>query len=117
MTESNGTRTLTFYGASDDLFEIEGHRKGEPDEIGSSPRAVVITDCGDGLSGQENEGLQVIATYATDGFEGSVWSIGIAQLDEDIPLPDWPMKWTYQGYSVHLTITTPGTAVVRRAKE
>jgi len=28
-------RDLTFYGASDDLFEIEGTKGDEPDEIGA----------------------------------------------------------------------------------
>ncbi len=105
-------RTLKFYGASDDLFECEGTTGNEPDEIGcyDKPAAVVIEAMG-------RVGLQVIASY--DGaHENAVWAIGIAPLDEDIQLPDWPMEWKLgvRGYSTELTITVPDDAVVRLPK-
>ncbi len=100
-------RTLKFYGASDDLFECEGTIGGEPDEIATVDGAVVIEAMG-------GVGLQVTARY--DGaHENGVWAIGITPLDEDIPLPCWPMEWKLggRGYSTELTITVPDDAVVR----
>lgn len=93
-------RTLKFYGVSDDLFEVEGHRKGEPDEISPSQCVKVANDHG---------GLVVSAHYAPGN--AGCWAIGISQLDEDEPLPDWPMTFTTgkpsRGYSVVLNIEVP----------
>lgn len=91
------TKKLKFYGASDDLFEIEGTSLGEPDEIGCYSRTPIVKVCND------LAGLQVIAHYV------GVWSIGIAPLDEDIPLPGWPMEWRLSGlgYSTELTLEVP----------
>ena len=105
-------RTLKFYGASDDLFEVEGTKAGEPDEIGSfnSITAVKIAN--------DHAGLIVVGVYAAHddmpkGMPGC-WTIGICPLDEDIPLPDWQMKWSLSdlGYSPLLAIETPDDARV-----
>jgi len=98
-------RNLAFYGASDDLFEIEGTSKGEPDEVGcfmEKAIAQIITPDG--------EGLHVVAQYAPGDV--ACWSIGLMQLDEDKPIPDWPMRWKAQGYSVRLEIDAPDDARV-----
>lgn len=99
-------RHLIFYGASDDLFEIEGSKAGEPDEI--DPSSAVKIMAGD-------IGLIVVATYAPANAVGC-WAIGICQIEEDQPLPDWPMKFTTGapslGYSVVLTIEAPDDAVM-----
>lgn len=100
-------RTLKFYGASDDLFEIEGTTKDEPDEIGcfNSPVTVWV--------GNEDEGIFITGMYAPNN-SSSCWMIGISQMDEDMPLPDWEMSWGIggRGYSVELTIEVPEGVVV-----
>jgi hypothetical protein len=107
---STATRTLQFYGASDDLFEIEGTIPGEPDEIDcwlgnkGVNAAVEIRD-------ENGHGLRVTAMYAA--FE-AVWNIGVEPLDEDVPIPDWPMKISLsdRGYSTLLAMEVPDTVVV-----
>jgi hypothetical protein len=106
-------RKLTFYGASDDLFEIEGTKGDEPDELGSygSPSVVIV--------GNEQEGLRISAIYGShvEGF-GGCWAIAIGLRDEDEPLPSWPMTWgiSRTGYSVMLVLEVPDDAVVAEAK-
>lgn len=41
--------------------------------------------------------------------------IGVQQLEEDEPIPDWPMSWgvTDRGYSPRLTIDVPDDVEVR----
>jgi len=100
------SRTLQFYGASDDLFEIEGTRAGEPDEIGCFERIAAVKVAND------HAGLFVAALYnppkRPDGLPGC-WTIGICPLEEDVPLPDWPMRWELasNGYSTKLTLEAP----------
>jgi hypothetical protein len=103
-------RTLKFYGASDDLFEIEGTAGAEPDEIGcfDSIPAVKITG--------EDCGMIVVAAYAAlDAMPGGMpgcWAIGICPLDEDVPLPGWDMRWRTEGYSAVLEVDVPDGVVV-----
>lgn len=96
-------RTLKFYGASDDLFEIEGYRGDEPDEIGRKATVCVFD--------RQGNGLVVAASYVHAG----TWAIGIAPLNEDQPLPGWPMKWEAKvpGYTTVLTIEAPDDAVMK----
>lgn len=100
-------RKLKFYGASDDLFEIDGTSGNEPDEIGCYDRPCVVKVSND------HAGLHVVGIYAP-GDGPACWSLGIMQLDEDVPLPDWPMTWSVsgRGYSVALEIDAPDSAVV-----
>lgn len=99
------TRVLKFYGASDDLFEIEGTTKGEPEEIGcyDRPGAVKVYD-------RQGNGLIVTGLYIDPG----VWSIGIAPMEENQPLPGWPHSYgpSARGYSALLTIDAPDDAIV-----
>ncbi len=101
------SRTLKFYGASDDLFEIEGTSGEEPDEIGciDAPCIVEIKTPG-------NEGLMIVGLYAPG--DSACWMMGIAPLDEDIPIPPWPVSFQLQppGYSTLLTITVPDDSIV-----
>jgi hypothetical protein len=101
------TRSLKFYGASDDLFEIEGYQRGEPDEI--SPDSYVKI-----MSGEI--GLIVTAQYTRIGC----WAIGICQIDEDQPIPDWTIFFTTgkpaRGYSVVLNIEAPDDAIMTELK-
>ena len=99
------SRQIEFYGSSDDLFEIDGSRGSEPDEIGcfDRPAAVRVST--------EREGLVVVANYAPISGLGC-WTIGISPIDEDIPLPSWPMTWRTEGYSTLLTLEAPDDALI-----
>lgn len=102
------SRTLKFYGASDDLFEIEGTCGDEPDEVICHETPVVAMVKGG------DEGLCVVAMYAP-GDAAACWSIGIMPLDEyGVPIPSWPMTWrlSEECYSPELTLTVPDDAVV-----
>lgn len=96
-------RTLKFYGASDDLFEIEGTTGSEPDE--RNPGTVEIKDA-------DGNGLRVHCDYAVAA--NGCWMVGVAPLDEDIPIPDWPVSFKLggRGYTAELTMVVPDTAVV-----
>ena len=106
---SDKPRRLKFWGASDDLFECEGTVGGEPDEVGCFDSSTTVR-----IKHTSGAGLHVTGLYAPDGCAGC-WMIGITQLDEDMPLPIWPMHWhapAGRGYSVMLTIDVPaGTTV------
>lgn len=101
-------RTLKFYGVSDDLFECEGTKGSEPDEIGCYDRQVHL------LLQNEHGGLIVVGEYSP-ALNGC-WMVGVTQRDEDDPIPDWPMKFTSgepsRGYSVVLTIEVPDSVAV-----
>lgn len=99
-------RILKFYGVSDDLFEIEGTTGKEPDEInvGGDPVVVEIR--------AEGTGLLVMGHYCRNGC----WAIGIAPIDEDMPLPPWPLHWSAKGYSAHLEIHAPDKAKVAEVR-
>ena len=96
-------RTLRFYGVSDDLVEIEGGIQDEPDEIGSYDAEAVLR-----VADKAGNGLHVHVNYAHGGPAGC-WMVGISQLDEDVPLPAWPMRWGIggRGYSVQLELDVP----------
>ena len=110
------TQKFRFYGSSDDNFCYDvwkGNSWRGEDEIGSDTAAWIIEDFG-------QQGLQVVGIYAgasDAAHEGSVWSVGIAQLDEDVPLPDWPIKFSVHelAYSVALEIEIPDSAKIRAA--
>ena len=96
-------RMLKFYGLSDDLFEIEGTRGDEPDE---RPAGTVEVKDGDG------NGLRVHCDYGVTG--NACWMVGIAPIDDGVPIPNWPMSFRLggRGYSAELTIEAPDSAVV-----
>lgn len=100
-------RQLTFYGASDDLFEIRGSVGEEPDEVGcgDSP-AIAKIEASDGS-------MCVVAHYAPADLL-ACWSIGISPAGEDAPIPSWPIscKLSDNGYSTEMTITVPDDAKV-----
>ena len=100
-------RMLRFYGASDDLFEIEGTRKGEPDEIGCWHRQAIVK-----VKADDDAGLYVFGTYAPGDV--ACWVIGIMNLDDGIDIPIWPMRFetSERKYSPVLVIEAPDDAVV-----
>lgn len=106
-------RELKFYGASDDLFEIEGTSGDEPDEVGCYNRPAVAK-----VSSSSEGELAVVAVYAPGNVAGC-WSIGLMPVDEDVPLPSWQTAWKTggRGYSAELTLTVPDDAVVSMMSE
>lgn len=68
-------------GASDDLVQVRGADGG--DEEYPAYRAWWRTD----VIGPGGEAMQVTALMV-----GEVWHIGVGQVDEAIPFPDWDVK-------------------------
>ena len=98
---------VAFYGASDDLIEIEG--------VKGADEFAVTTAANDKIAGEfiltGGDGqIRIIAIY--DG----VWSFAIAPVDEDVPIPYWPVAHHLHdnGYSVELTIDVAAPATVVR---
>lgn len=89
-------KELRFYGASDDLFECEGAIR---EEIGCFNKPGIYH-----LKSSDGE-MQVVGYYLDSGL----WSVGISQIAEDVPLPAWPVQYQVhdRGYSPLLTIQTP----------
>ncbi|MEG2665143.1 MAG: hypothetical protein RSE33_20415 [Hafnia sp.] len=95
-------KELRFYGASDDLFECEGAIR---EEIGCFNRPGIYH-----LKSAEGE-MQVVGYYLDSGL----WSVGISQISEDVPLPAWPVQYQVHesGYSPLLTIQVPDDTALK----
>ncbi|WP_407226169.1 hypothetical protein [Enterobacter sp. CPE_E1241] len=93
---SDMAKELRFYGASDDLFECEGAIR---EEIGCFNKPGIYH-----LKSAEGE-LLVVGYYLDSGL----WSIGVSQVAENIPLPAWPVTYSIHecGYSPLVTIEVP----------
>lgn len=96
-------KTAKFYGASDDLIEVEGIRGADEFNVyGDGPHMARFN-----LGGM----MRIHAIY--DGC----WSFAVGMVDEEIPLPDWPVRLTSEGYSMVLEIDVPDTVKVFQEKE
>lgn len=85
-------KTLKFQGHSDDIF---GEYKSVEDEEsidGDTPVRIQVGDA-----------LVVYGLYV----DGGVWMVGISQVDDGVPIPDWPMRWKSETYSIVLEIDVP----------
>ena len=103
--------TVTICGASDDRVEVEilgkdGRNDFEADAFDRG-RSIFLTI-------PDETGMRVYAEYSPTDLGGGVWMIGIAQLGENQPIPDWPMKYrtAENGYSPALVIETPESVTV-----
>jgi hypothetical protein len=38
--------------------------------------------------------------------------VGLSQLDEDVPLPNWDISFGWEGYSVRISMVVPNDAEV-----
>lgn len=91
-------KKLKFQGYSDDTF-------GEYKETG-----IDFDNCASGspirfrLDSSEGSML-VVGQYARLGTP--CWVIGIGQVDEDVLIPDWEMRFSSEGYTTVLTMTVP----------
>jgi len=84
-------RTITFYGHSDDIIIWEDSL-GQYDETYKNNLKLLDID---------GNGLKIFAKY--DGC----WGFGINLLDEDIPLPSWPISFSFEGYTTKMSIEVP----------
>lgn len=100
--------TVTFFGFSDDLVDVDGDVAGCDEYAVPYPedrlsfRVRHVAD--DGAAA----GLVVHVRYEQHGC----WSVGVSQLDEDVDLPDWNLRISGSGYSARLSIDVPDGAVV-----
>lgn len=100
-------KRLIFYGASDDLLELDGDMSDEFEAYNGA--AVKLNSlCGEML---------ITAIYAPRCIRAPVWSIGIAPVDEDVPIPDWPITMGASGYSAILTIECPDDIQVEEVRD
>jgi hypothetical protein len=93
---------IRFYGASDDLLEIEGAITEEVSDVNG--RIEVM------LTGPEYGAMFIVAEFSP----GGVWMLGCSQADEDHPLP-WPVRVVPGDtgtchYSVVLVVDAPAGA-------
>lgn len=98
--------TVTICGASDDRVEVE--------ILGEDGRIDFEADAFDRgrsifLRLADGTGMRVYAEYSPTDLGGGVWMIGVAQLGENQPIPDWSMKYrtAENGYSPELIIEAP----------
>lgn len=96
MTKSLGSKQLNFHGASDDIFTVEG---AICEEIYARHETATFH-----LKSIDGEML-VVAHYCKNGC----WSVGIAPVDEEVPIPAWSTSFALDsgGYSAKLTIEAP----------
>lgn len=94
-------RKIIIYGSSDDCVEVEGDFY-EEYNVWNAP-------CWIRAQVPSGAGLMVYVHYAPEGTPGPLWVVGMSQLGEDQPLPDWPMHYrtAENGYSPALCIEAP----------
>jgi len=103
-------KTLVFEGYSDDTFGEYGVTNDDHDNCANGDPIVFAVHTG--ANPTVGEGMFVWGLYSPDGAPqatGGTWVIGIQQLNEDQPLPDWPMRWktAESRYSPRLEIDVP----------
>ena len=105
-------RQIEFWGASDDLVEVrvsDNPRPDEPEEVGVYDTAAEFK-----VAAPDGAGMFVCVHFLRHGC----WSVGIGQLSEGEPLPDWPLEWDtyhYAGHDPHtvrLKIEAPDDATI-----
>lgn len=103
-------KTLKFYGCSDDLFECDcpedGKLSEEQDNCASGSVMAYRLHSNHAINGGV---MLVTAHYAPKGIPGACWIIGVTLDDEDVPLPNWPMRWEMpeRAYSPMLVVEAP----------
>lgn len=98
-------QSAIFEGASDDLIEIEGVKGG--DEFSA------WTKDDEGVAGVFTLGGKMRIRAIYDGC----WSFSVGQVDEEIPLPPWPVRVEQSPrtpYSVRLVVEVPDDVKVFR---
>lgn len=100
------TSTVTIYGASDDLVEIEGSIVGA-DEYSSDGHWVGVMEAPDGGT------AYVYVDYRDNG----TWTVALGQYEEEFNLPPWPATPFVDparcAYSTALSIEVPDGTTIR----
>jgi hypothetical protein len=97
------TSTIKIYGLSDDLIEVVdkiGEREYYAD-IGQFEKVLNI-------GGQ----MRVLAMY---GRHSATWCFAVSQVDDEVPLPDWPVRIVQcpdVAYSTQIEIDAPDNTLV-----
>lgn len=103
-----GMKTLNFWGSSDDLFVVScgegGNEISPPDD--DRPAVYRVQD-----SAEKGSGMYVVGIYAPCNVS-PCWSVGVCQLDEDVPLPDWELRIDANRYTTRLEMVVPDSVVV-----
>lgn len=99
-TMEQETMPVAFYGASDDLIEVEGYVSG-CDEYSAELAVFVVA------------GLRVTVSYGAKG----TWGIKVDQIDEAVPVTATDLTLgAYSSYSMRLDMKVPtGTVITREA--
>ena len=96
-------KNIEVRGHSDDTFMVYGDGIDcDHDDCAAGKTRVVQ------LQGEGGRML-VLGRYGST-LDG-VWFVGIAQVKEDDRFPDWPMTWSFEGYSPVLRIQAPDDIV------
>ena len=93
-------QTAIFYGASDDLIEIDGIKGA--DEFGIDPIA-------EGKKADLSQSFSIGGKLKVYAIYDGCWHFSIGQMAEGILIPDWPIRFSAHesGYSVQLEIDVP----------
>lgn len=115
------TKTLTVRGTSDDTFQWDypgliGEDDHDDCAAGSVRtilvEAVKLKTCE--MGHQHPDPDKTIRMAITGVFgKGCCWSIGIAPVGDDEPMPDWPMRWRFEDYTAVLEVDIPADATVK----
>lgn len=105
-------KTLAFEGHSDDTFGEYLVTNDDYDCCASGALIVFRVTAADESDKNLVAGLHVCGQYSGAGWQDEqpgCWLVGLQQLEEYIPLPDWPMRWKIsdRGYSPRLEIDVP----------
>lgn len=100
---------LRFEGRSDDTFGEYAHFRDDYDNCASGNPIVWRIDAGDA------GGMYVWGQYSGRDWPRDApgcWVIGVQRLDDDIPIPGWPLRVDNadNGYSPALVIDAPDDA-------
>lgn len=102
--------TVTIYGASDDLIEIDGiDGADEFNDTSGHWRGILEAPNGE------------TALVYVDLRPGSVWTVALGQFEEDYELPKWKQRYETDfdlcTYSVKATIEVPDGTTIREYKD
>ena len=96
-------KKMIIYGSSDDCRIIGGDFSEE-----EYSDVAKVTD-------KDGKGLYIIWSYS-EKVRNGCWCIGIQQLDEDVPIPDWArdvkVTMAKRGYSVVYELNVPDDIII-----
>lgn len=91
-------KKLKFMGHSDDTFGEYGVTNDDIDNCGSGEPIQCVVEAG-------NTALIVTGQYNRVGT--GTWDIGISLKDEELSLPDWDIRVSFEGYTTVIEIDVP----------